>query len=225
MILEHRGRRPRIDPSAWIAPDATVCGDVTVGEDTAVLSGAVLTAEGGPVVVGSNCVVMERAVLRGTPGHPCRVDDHVLIGPGAHLSGCAVETLSFLATGVTVLNGARIGRVGDVRIGAVVHARTRVPPSTTIPIGWVAVGDPAGIHPPADHDRIDAVQRTLGFRDAAFGMGEESREAFMREMTRRYARALSRHRDDRPVDGGPDRREASPWRRLARRLWDAGAGT
>ncbi|MFW6078115.1 MAG: gamma carbonic anhydrase family protein, partial [Gemmatimonadota bacterium] len=183
----------------YVASDARVCGDVEIGPGGAVLSGAVLTAEGGPVSVGKCCVVMERAVVRGVPGHACELGDHVLVGPGAHLAGCAVEDRSFLATGVTVLNGARIGRLADVRINAVVHVRTRLPPETTIPIGWVAVGDPAEVYPPGAHDRIWAVQRTLRFRDAAFRMDDLPRERFMEEMTRRYARALARHRDDRPL--------------------------
>lgn len=224
MIASHRGLRPRVDPTAYVDPGAHVRGDVTVGAGTAVLAGSVLTAEGGSVSVGSECVVMEGVVLRGVPGHPCRVGSHVLIGPGAHLAGCEVEDLSFLATGVTVLNGSRIGRLADVRVRAVVHCRTVLPPSTTVPIGWVAVGDPAEVLPPGDHERIWAIQRTLGFRDAAFGMGELPRPRFMEEMTRRYARALSRHGEDRPVQ--PRRRPTEvhdaggAWRELVRRLRD-----
>lgn len=219
MILEHRGHAPRIASTAYVSPAARVVGDVTVGPGGAILAGAALTAEGGPVVVGAECVVMENALIRGTPGHPCRVEDHVLIGPHAHLSGCDVEELSFLATGVTVLNGARIGALADVRINAVVHVRTRLPPRTTVPIGWVAVGDPATIHPPSDHDAIWAVQRALRFRDAAFGMGDLPRERFMIEMTRRYARALARHGDDRPPST-PTPSARSPWRAVAARLWN-----
>ena len=200
MIREHRGKRPRVDPAAFVSPAAHVLGDVSIGAGTSVLAGAVLTAEGSAVRVGSHCVIMEGAVLRGVPGHPCRIDDHVLVGPRAHLSGCRVEELSFLATGTTVLNGARIGRLADVRINAVVHVRTRLPPSTTVPIGWVAVGDPVEIHPPGDHEAIWAVQRTLDFRDAAFRMGGLPREEFMERMTTRYARSLARHAEDRPVE-------------------------
>lgn len=70
MFLEHRGERPKIYDSAYVAPNATLCGDVTVGENVRVMFGAVLTAEGGPVDIGANCVVMENAVVRGTKRHP-----------------------------------------------------------------------------------------------------------------------------------------------------------
>lgn len=207
MILRHRGEQPQIDPSAHVSEAARVCGAVTIGPGTTILAGAVLSAEGGPVAVGSHCVIMEHAVLRGTPGHPCIVGDHVLVGPLAHLSGCTVEGLSFLATRVTVLNGARIGRLGDVRVNALVHARTSLRPSTTVPIGWVAVGDPAELHPPGAHEAIWRMQRTLGFRDAAFRMGDLPREEFMVRMTRRYAEALATHRKDAEVT-------SSRWRQL-----------
>ena len=163
MLLEHEGRRPRIDPTAYVAPTATVSGDVTIGPESRILFGAVLTAEGGPVIVGSRCVVMEQAVLRGTHAHPLRLADHVLVGPHAHLSGCTVEDDVFIATGASVFNGARIGARSTVRINGVVHIKTVLAPDAVVPIGWVAVGDPARILQPDAHDEIWAVQAPLNF--------------------------------------------------------------
>lgn len=225
MIASHRGRRPVIDPAAYVDPGAEVRGDVTVEAGTAVLAGAVLTAEGGPVSVGSESVVMEGAIVRGVPGHPCRLGSHVLVGPGAHLAGCTVEDLSFLATGVTILNGSRVGRLADLRINAVVHCRTVLAPSTTVPIGWVAVGDPAEVLPPSAHERIWSIQRTLGFRDVAFRMEDLPRPQFMERMTRRYAEELARHRGDQPLrthtkPPGDRERFFFAWRELVQRLWE-----
>ena len=62
MLIEHLGRRPAIDRTARIAPTAVICGDVTVGPETSIGFGAVLTAESGPIVVGRQCVIMENAV-------------------------------------------------------------------------------------------------------------------------------------------------------------------
>jgi len=53
MLIEHRGIQPRIHESAYIAPTAVICGDVTIGENSRVLFGAVIVAEGGPVVIGN----------------------------------------------------------------------------------------------------------------------------------------------------------------------------
>jgi gamma-carbonic anhydrase len=63
LLIEHRGKTPRIDASAYIAPTAVISGDVTIGAHSSVLFGAIITAEGGPVVVGENCIIMETAVL------------------------------------------------------------------------------------------------------------------------------------------------------------------
>ena len=201
MLLEHRGKSPRIHPSAYIAPTATICGNVSIGENSRVLFGAIIVAEGGPVEIGANCIIMENAVIRGTPGFPTRLGNAILVGPRAYLTGCVVEESVFLATGATVFNGAHIGTKAEVRINGVVHIKTKVPAGVTVPIGWVAVGDPAQIFPPSEHDQIWAIQEPLNFPCTVFGLERApDGETIMPEMTTRYARALGRHFEDKQVD-------------------------
>ncbi len=201
MLIEHRGRRPTIHPTAQVAPNAVVSGDVTIGPECRILFGAVLTAEGGPIALGSHVIVMENAVLRATARHPLSIGDHVLVGPRAYLSGCTVEACAFLATGATVFNGAVIGRNAEVRINGVVHLKTTLEADAVVPIGWVAVGTPAGIFPPDRHEEIWAIQKPLDFPREVFGLQRPGPgETIMPEMTRRYARALARHRDDNILD-------------------------
>src|SRR3954452_2839647 len=126
MEIEHRGRRPQVDPSAYVAPTATLCGDVRIGPEARVLFGAVLTAEDGTVEIGSRCVVMEDALVRGRERQPARIGDDVLIGPHAHVNGREIGAGSFLATGVSVFPGARLEERCEVRINAVVHVNTRL---------------------------------------------------------------------------------------------------
>ncbi len=200
MLLEHQGLAPTVDPDAYVAPTATLCGDVRVGPGCRVLFGAVLTAEGGPVELAEGCVVMENAVLRGTRRDPLRLGRHVLVGPGAYLTGATVEDDAFLATGCRVFNGARIGTRAEVRINAVVHLRTVLPADAMVPIGWVAVGDPARVLPPAAHEEIWSVQRDLDFPGYVFGLARpDPGGTLMPEISRRYRRLLGRHRDDRPL--------------------------
>lgn len=199
MFLRHDGHEPTVHESAYVAPNATLSGDVRVGPDCRVLFGAVLTAEGGPVILGEGCIVMENAVLRGTPRDPVTVGAHVLVGPGAYLCGCTVADDVFLATGTRVFNGARIGTRSEVRINGVVHLRTTLEPDSLVPIGWVAVGTPAEILPPDHHDRIWSVQRELDFPGYVFGLERPpDGESIMPAMSRRYGRALAAHRDDEP---------------------------
>ncbi len=81
MEIKNREMTPVVHPGAYVASTAVLSGQVSVGAGSCVLHGAVLTADGGPVTVGANCVIMEHAVLRGTRPHPVLVGDHVLAGP------------------------------------------------------------------------------------------------------------------------------------------------
>lgn len=198
MLIEHDGLAPTVHPTAYVAPTATLSGDVRVGADCRILFGAVLTAEGGPVELGEGCIVMENAVLRGTRRDALTLGRNVLVGPTSSLTGCAVEDEVFLATGCRVFNGARIGTRSEVRVNGIVHLRTVLPADATVPIGWVAVGDPARILPPNDHGEIWEVQKELDFPGYVFGLDRPAEgESLMPSVSERYGRALGRHRDDR----------------------------
>lgn len=197
MILEHDGISPSIDPTARIAPNATISGDVTIGANCSVGFGAVLTAESGPIVLGKNVVVMDTAVLRGVHANPLSLGSNVLVGPRAYLTGCTVEDEVFIATGATVFNGAVIGTRSEVRINAIVHLRTRLAPDSMVPLGWIAVGDPAQIFPPERHDDIWAVQKPLDFPGYIFGVPRPADgETMMPQVMPRYARALNKRHDN-----------------------------
>jgi gamma-carbonic anhydrase len=200
MLVEHEGSRPSIAASAYVAPNAVVCGDVRVGDSARVLFGAVLVANGGPVEIGSYSIVMEHALVRGRNGHPARVGDHVIVGPHAHVNGAVVEEAAFLATGVSVFPGAVIGAGAEIRINGVVHVNTRIPPEAVVPIGWIAVGDPAEIFPPHEHERIWALQEPLDFPRTVFGVRRAPAGELMPEVTRRYSDTFGRHRGDRILE-------------------------
>jgi carbonic anhydrase/acetyltransferase-like protein (isoleucine patch superfamily) len=197
MQFEHQQKRPLVDPSAWIAPTAVLVGDVRIGPGTAVSHGAVLNAEDGMIELGTNCVVMENAVLKANRRAPVLVANQVLIGPRAYLSGCTVRDNAFLATGATIFNHAVIGERAEVRINGVVHLRSVLPADAVVPIGWVAVGDPASILSPDKHEEIWAVQKPLDFPKTVFGIDRPPEGgSIMPQVMPRYARALARHRDD-----------------------------
>ncbi len=200
MLFVHRLKEPRIDPSAYVAPTAVICGDVSIGAESCIAFGAVLVAEGSPIVIGSRCVVRENALIRSVTNHPVRIGDNVLIGPGSALTGCTVEDEVFLATGVTVFHDAIIKRAAEVRINAIVHIKTVVPEEATVPIGWVAVGNPAKIFSPDRHDEIWAALRPLNFPALVYGVERgPSGRADMPEITSRVTRLLMEHRHDRSV--------------------------
>jgi carbonic anhydrase/acetyltransferase-like protein (isoleucine patch superfamily) len=189
MLFALQGKRPQIHPEATIAKSAVLRGDVSVGAGSVILDGAVLSAESGPVRIGAHCVIMEHAVVRGVVGNACHVGDGVLIGPHAHVSGCSIEDDVFVATGASIFNGAHLGRASEVRIGAVVHVNSHLPAAALVPIGWIAVGNPAQAFPPEAHATLWPIQKALGFSATVWGSPDPRPTG---EHIRRYARGLRR---------------------------------
>jgi gamma-carbonic anhydrase len=188
MLIEHRGRRPVVHPSATVAPNAVLCGDVTIGAGARILFGAVLTAEDGAVLVGEQSVVMEHALVRGRDGHTARIGNRVLIGPHAHVNGAGIDDEAFVATGVSIFPGATIGRGAEVRVNGVVQVNTHLEPGAVVPIGWVAVGNPAVILPPERHDEIWAIQQELDFVGTVYGVDRsDGMRAIMDRQSTYYA--------------------------------------
>jgi carbonic anhydrase/acetyltransferase-like protein (isoleucine patch superfamily) len=208
MRIRHLGKAPSVHPEAYVAPTAVLSGEVIVGAGSCVMHGAVLSAEGGPVEIGANCVIMENAVLRGTQQHPLVMGDHVLAGPHSHLTGCGISDEVFIATSAMVFNGAHMGRASSVALGGAVHIGCIVPPLTRIPIGWVAVGDPARMYPPGEAEPIRAgLTEAGGFLPYVFGVEDAGdRREQMRAALQRYTKAMGRHhREDEvipDVEGG-----------------------
>jgi carbonic anhydrase/acetyltransferase-like protein (isoleucine patch superfamily) len=202
MEIRHRDSSPSVDPDAYVAPTAVLSGEVRIGPGSCVLHGAVISADGGPVEIGANSVIMEHAVLRATPRHQLTIGDHVLAGPHSYLTGCAIGDEVFIATGAMVFNGARMGRASSIALCGAVHIGCVVPPQTRIPIGWVAVGDPARLYPPGEAESIRAgLDEAGGFLPFVFGADPAAdRSQQMRTALRRYSSFLSRsHQGDEPI--------------------------
>ena len=114
------------------------------------------------------------------------------------MHGARIENEVFLATGVSVFPGALVGRGSEVRINGVVHVNSRLEPNTTVPIGWVAAGDPADLFPPEAHEQLLEVQEPMDFPRTVFGLARE--EATMDRVCARYAERFGRHREDRVLE-------------------------
>ena len=194
MIIKHNGHTPAIDPEAWVAPNAVVCGNVSIGADCRVMYGAQIVAESGAIEIGNECIIMENAVLRSSKAHPLRIGNNCLVGPNAHVVGSTVENEVFIATGAAVFHSSHLGKRSEVRINAVVHLKTHLPEGTLVPIGWVAVGNPAKILPPDQHDKIWDVQKPLNFPKTVYGLDRS--ESSMVTITKKLSEKLQSHTDD-----------------------------
>ena len=96
MFISLNNHSPQVHDSAWVAPDATICGNVTIGPSARVLYGARIIAEGGAIDIGAHTIIMENAVVRSTSRHSTRISAHCLVGPCAHLVGCTIEEEVFI---------------------------------------------------------------------------------------------------------------------------------
>jgi carbonic anhydrase/acetyltransferase-like protein (isoleucine patch superfamily) len=211
VLVRHRGREPVVDPSAFVAPTATLVGDVRVGPRARVMYGAVLDAEASRVEVGECAIVCEHAVLRATAAggtqRPVVVGDHAFVGPHATLLGCRVDRCAYLATGVTVLQAARVGAGGAVAVGALVHAGAVVPDEFFLPPNMVAVGDPVRVLGPDDPEALAEAVRSTGFARLAFGVEAawEDRITRYQQVAEVRSEEFAAHADDVLLPEGSDR--------------------
>jgi carbonic anhydrase/acetyltransferase-like protein (isoleucine patch superfamily) len=174
MLIRYRGATPVVDPTAYIAPNATLVGDVRVGAHARVMYGAVVDAEGARVEVGAYSIVSEHAVLRASAAAdtdaPVELGDHVFVGPHVTILGAVVRRCAYLAAGVTVLHLATVGVGASVAVGALVHARSVVPDESFVPPHTTAVGDPIEVFGSDRVEELAAAIAGVGFADAAFGV-------------------------------------------------------
>jgi carbonic anhydrase/acetyltransferase-like protein (isoleucine patch superfamily) len=133
------GSAPDIASSAFVHPDATVIGRVTIGEGSSVWPQAVLRGDYGKIVVGARTNIQDGAVIHCTRELDTFIGDDCVIGHLAHLECCVVENGALVGTGSVVLHRAW------VRSGALVGAAALVPNGMEVPAGAIAVGVPAKI--------------------------------------------------------------------------------
>lgn len=159
-------RVPWIDPSAYVHPDATVIGAVTIGPESSVWPGAVLRGDSGRIVVGARTSIQDGTVVHCTAQYDTVVGDGCVVGHNAHLEGCIVQDGALIGSGAVVLHRAVVGR------GAIVGAAALVTNGTFVPPGAMALGVPATIRkdaaPPghADHAVEVYVARAKHYRAA-----------------------------------------------------------
>lgn len=121
----------------WIAPDATLIGDIRVGRNAGFWFGVVIRGDNEPIVVGADTNVQEHTVMHTDPGFPLTIGEGCTIGHRAMLHGCTIGDNSLIGMGAIVLNGARIGKNSLVGAGALVTEGKEFPDNSLI------VGSPA----------------------------------------------------------------------------------
>ncbi|CAM2975145.1 gamma carbonic anhydrase family protein [Salinicoccus roseus] len=139
MILDYKGSTPQIHESAFIAPNATVIGDVEIGEQSSVWFGTVLRGDIAPIRIGSHTNIQDLSILHETPDMPLVIEDNVTVGHKVTLHSCTIRENALIGMDSTVLDGAVIGE------NAFIGAGSLVTPGTEIPANTMAFGRPARV--------------------------------------------------------------------------------
>ncbi|MEU5312843.1 gamma carbonic anhydrase family protein [Streptomyces sp. NPDC021562] len=139
LIVGIGGREPEIEDEVFVAPTASVIGDVTLKAGASVWYGAVIRGDVEKITVGAQANVQDNATLHADPGFPVRVGERVSIGHNAVVHGATVEDDCLIGMGATVLNGAVIGA------GSLVAAQALVPQGMVVPAGSLVAGVPAKV--------------------------------------------------------------------------------
>ncbi len=165
-LFAFEGRRPEVSPAAWIAPTATLVGDVRVEAEASIWYGAVLRADFGAIVVRRGANVQDGSVLHGGADPVTEIGEGATIGHLCVVHGAVIHAEALVGNGATVLDGAIIGR------RALVAAGCTVPPGMTVPGGMLAAGVPA---------------RVVGEVTAGARQWVETNPELYRELARRHA--------------------------------------
>ncbi|WP_326654328.1 gamma carbonic anhydrase family protein [Streptomyces anthocyanicus] len=133
------GKDPKVDAEVFVAPTASVVGDVTLHAGASVWYGAVLRGDVERISVGADSNIQDNCTLHADPGFPVTVGERVSIGHNAVVHGATVEDDCLIGMGATVLNGAVIGA------GSLVAAQALVPQGMRVPPGSLVAGVPAKV--------------------------------------------------------------------------------
>jgi len=149
MIKPFRGIRPQIHPTAFIADNSQVIGDVHVGEQSSIWFGTVVRGDMFYIRIGDRTNVQDNCVLHTRTGEkPTILEDEVTVGHSVTLHGCYVEHGSLIGIGSIVLDDVRVGRQSLVAAGSLISPGTIIPPRSLV------MGMPARVKRPLTDDEV-----------------------------------------------------------------------
>lgn len=168
MIYTLDGTTPEIHPTAWIAPTASLIGQVVIEAEASVWFGAAIRGDNEEIRVGDGSNVQENCVLHTDIGYPLRIGANCTIGHKAMLHGCIIGDGALIGMGATILNGARIGN------GCLIGACALITEGKDIPDGSLVMGAPGKVVRILDAEERDRLlSSAAGYRDNArrFALG------------------------------------------------------
>lgn len=140
MIAHFNDIHPTVHPTAYIADDARVIGDVEVGEDASIWFGSIVRGDVNYIRIGARTNIQDATVIHvSSKTHPTILEDRITVGHRVTLHGCHVESGCLIGIGAILLDGVRVGRDSLVAAGSLLTPGTQVPPRSLV------MGSPAKV--------------------------------------------------------------------------------
>ena len=139
IIKEFRDNSPEIDETAYVADNAAIIGDVTIGKKSSVWFGAVLRGDSDSIKIGRRSNIQDNAVVHVDPGFPVTIGDDCIVGHLALIHGASISNNVLVGMNSTVLNGAQVGEFSIIGANALVTSNTVIPPNSLV------LGSPAKV--------------------------------------------------------------------------------
>jgi carbonic anhydrase/acetyltransferase-like protein (isoleucine patch superfamily) len=156
MIINFREKYPRVAPTAFIAKNAIVSGDVEIGPDTNIWFNCVVRGDLNYIRIGSNCSIQDACVLHVEKNlFPLFIEDNVVLGHRVVVHGCKIGKGSLIGIGAIVLNGVEIGEGSMIGAGSIVTPNSILPPRT------LSLGAPARPVRPLNEKDFEMIRSTL----------------------------------------------------------------
>jgi len=126
MIIEYDGKKPSIGKNVFIAPNATVIGDVVIRDNASIWYGVVIRGDMEPVAIGENTNIQDNCTVHTDYGHPTVIGSNVSVGHNAVVHGCTIESNCLVAMNAVVLTGAHLEEGSIIAAGSVVKEGDRI---------------------------------------------------------------------------------------------------
>ena len=151
-VITVYGKTPDVGSAAFVAPNATLAGDVVLAAGSSVWYGAVVRGDTGAIRIGKNSNIQDNAVLHTGPGLDVTVGRGTSVGHGAVVHGCTVGDGCLIGMHATILNGAVIGD------GCLIAAGALVPENMRVPAGSLVIGVPGKVVRPVSAAQAAAIK-------------------------------------------------------------------
>ena len=153
MLYDLENKKPKNSGENWVAPNATIIGDVTLEKNTSIWFNATLRGDIENIYIGEGSNIQDGSVLHTDPGYPLKVGKNVTVGHLVMLHGCTIGDNSLIGIGAVILNNAKIGN------NCVIGAKSLITENKEIPDNSLVVGSPGRVIRKVTDEEVKAIKK------------------------------------------------------------------